>query len=109
MNRVLTMRDVSRLSGMSKWRVYRHLRRLNEQVQGMLLVNTGTSKKPCWTISLDALKRAAPGWFGNLEEFATRLSSLEERVEDLQVTVEVHGRALAVAGAARRGRPERAA
>lgn len=63
LTKVLTIAEVAAIAGWEPQRMRRHLLRVNAEVGGMLLHNVGTAERPRWTMTLGALKQAAPQWF----------------------------------------------
>lgn len=64
--------------------MWRHLRRMNAELNGMLLRNEGPKNgQPRWTVTLAALQSIAPQWFLDPEDIMAQLESLrEDRIED---------------------------
>jgi hypothetical protein len=83
----LTMEQVAARVGWSVERTREHLKRINDEVGGMLLVNAGGSGFGArYTVTLSALRLATPGWFdrdGNMVDLTQRVEVLETRVNHL--------------------------
>jgi len=70
--------------GWSYLRTSRVLHKLNTETHGLLLRNVGSSGRNArWTVTLVALRQAAPEWFGALVD-GSRVEALEERVATLE-------------------------
>jgi hypothetical protein len=105
---VLTVGEVATHIGWGYRRTLRLLERLNAELQGMLLRNVARAgaRRPTYTVTLEAMRRAAPEWFADQDAIPARLDSQEEqlaamraRVETLEVGLE---QTATVAGEARR-------
>jgi len=82
--RPMTIAEVARVLGWTHDRTSRTLHKLNEETHGLLLRNLGGKGRGArWTVTLVALKKAAPEWFGNVRDNDERLDELEEKVADL--------------------------
>lgn len=95
MGKVLTMPEVAAIAGWDRRRMLRHLLRLHAELGGMLLHNVGSKAKPRWTVTLDALQKAAPAWFLDPVAVQARLDALEGDVRHLRRVSVEHTRAIA--------------
>jgi hypothetical protein len=83
---ILTIPEVAKRAGWSRWRMAKHLKRLNAELGGLLLVNIAHGEdRPRWTISLGALKLAHPQWFQDPESLQRQIDDLSEREAELRL------------------------
>lgn len=94
LDKVLTIPEVAAIAGWDRRRMLRHLQRLDREVGGMLLHNIGTAEHPRWTVTLAALRCAAPNWFTDPTTVQARLEALEAEIRQLRKLVVVHGKTL---------------
>lgn len=84
-NTPLSIADVARVLGWTHDRTARTLHKLNTETHGLLLRNLGGEGRSArWTVTMVALKKAVPEWFGSLQDNDERLVALEEKVKDLE-------------------------
>lgn len=81
--RVYTTTELAAMIGWPRRKLVRHLKRMNAEHGGTLIKNVGTRLRPRWTVTLDALKQAAPQWLRDPEDVEARLEDLEDRVRFL--------------------------
>ena len=75
---------VARLAKWNRGRMWRRLKKLDASNGGGLLQNLSDGAKPRYVVGLRALRQAWPGLFSDdLERLNERVSTLEERVDDL--------------------------
>lgn len=84
-DRPLSIAEVARLLGWTHHRTDRALRRLNEETHGMLLKHMGgEGRRARYTVTLVALKKAVPEWFGDVHDNDARLDALEEKIKEVE-------------------------
>ena len=84
LDKPLSIPEVAALAGWGERRMRRHLVALDAKVGGGLLVNIGRRSTARWSVTLEALRRASPGWFSESDE---RLSELEAELDELRESV----------------------
>lgn len=89
LGKVLTIPEVASVAGWERKRMWRHLKKMDAELNGRLLKNVGTSEKPKFTVTLAALRQVAPQWF-------SEAASLTERVEELESQVRLISKDLAM-------------
>lgn len=79
LGRILTIPQAAQAAGWSRSRMWKHLVRLNKELNGMLLVNKahGRGLRARWTVSIAALRVVHPQWFQDPD-------SLQRQVDDLR-------------------------
>jgi len=81
--RLWTVRDFAEFMGLSAKQARALLKKLNEEVGGMLLRSSG-GRKPEYTLFPGSLKKAFPDLFVRLETLEARVDQIEERQEQTQ-------------------------
>lgn len=85
LDKVLTIPEVAAIAGWDAKRMRRHLIKVNAEVGGMLLRNTGSAKNGNrWTVTLAALQQVAPQWFTDPVTTQARIEALEAEVKQLR-------------------------
>ena len=91
LDRVYSMPELAAMIGWPRHRLVRHLRRMDADCGNTLLRNTARrGTRPCWTTTLDALKRTAPQWFTDSDTVEARLEAVEDAQARDSSVVEMH-------------------
>jgi molybdenum-dependent DNA-binding transcriptional regulator ModE len=88
---VLSIPAIAKLAGWDRTRMWRHLKRLDSELGGMLLQRARGQKS--YTVRLSALQAIAPQWFTDPESVASAIEELRAETADLRRDVE-HLRAI---------------
>ena len=77
-----TIAEVARVAGWSLRRMKRHLLRVNEEVNGMLLIASGGSNRR-WLVRVSVLRHAAPELF-EFRDLESEVRDLRARIAELE-------------------------